>query len=233
MIRMWNVWGRKLEAISLRTDIEREERLREVGRVLIQLIQELSCPDATQRSPDGDSAAQIWQANTCPMRCTQTGVLEVWEDYPRARFGVVVDKDGNQKVLQVLIHRISCWAARGDPSPTAPYATHCCGIKQCVRLGCLSWGNDSSNQLDAYQLAAGKRRARWVPNLDNLGAIREQLGRWRSLGCSKPCIQRALYWARSTACICAFPGLFWWTAANSGVHVILRFTECVYPEISR
>lgn len=137
-----------------------EEQLRDIARLLMQLIQELACPDQSGRSISSSDTAQIWRDNECPMQPKHAVGVSVSGEYVKAKFGERIDKSGKRKKLYVLLHRISCWAARGIPDASTPLATHSCGKKRCLRLDCLQWGNRKSNQRDAYKSARGKRRTR-------------------------------------------------------------------------
>lgn len=168
-------WGDRLLAIcrepntselsgAEREDLK-EEQLRNIARLLVQLIQELACPDQSGRSISSSNTAQIWQENECPMQPKHSVGINVSGEYVKAMFGERIDKSGQRKKLYVLLHRISCWAARGNPSDSTPLATHSCGKKRCLRLDCLQWGNHRSNQRDAYKSARGKRRTRLVSSI--------------------------------------------------------------------
>jgi hypothetical protein len=160
-------WGDNLMAICRRTSARKlnkaeklefkEEQLRDIARLLMQLIQDMACPDKSGRSISSSSSAQIWQENACPMQPKHDVAADVRGEYVRVRFGDRIDKAKKRKELYVLLHRMACWAAVGVPSDKAPLATHSCGNKRCLRLECLKWGDHASNQKDAYKASKGKR----------------------------------------------------------------------------
>ena len=123
-----------------------------------------------------DSAAAIDQYwandNQCPLTAVRGGVVAV----TAARYtsvvlgqttatirekvnGVVQDRGHTHKV-EVSLHRMATFLARGHPPPAQErlkgnlheaQANHKCGNKLCLRLGCLKWGTFTTNLEDAYE----------------------------------------------------------------------------------
>ena len=168
--KMLHPWGTKLMAICTRADTSKvkkaeklrveEEQMRDIARLLMQLIQDMSCPDRHGRTISGSPSAQIWQENACPMQPKHDVGAHVRGEYVKVKFGDRIPEKGDRQELYVLLHRISCWAAVGNPSDTAALATHECGNKRCLRLDCLKWGDHGSNQRDAYRASSGRRRTK-------------------------------------------------------------------------
>ena len=158
--KMRDPWGDMLLAICRRADIDEEEQLRELARLMMQMIQDMACPDQSGRSISSSMSAQIWQENACPMQPKHDVGAHLKGEYVRVKFGDRIDNVGQRKELSVSLHRIACWAARGNPADDTPLATHSCGKKQCLRLDCLKWGDRSSRQKEAYKAGRGKRRKR-------------------------------------------------------------------------
>ena len=90
-------WGDRLLAIcrepntselsgAEREDLK-EEQLRNIARLLVQLIQELACPDQSGRSISSSNTAQIWQENECPMQPKHSVGINVSGEYVKAMFG--------------------------------------------------------------------------------------------------------------------------------------------------
>ena len=168
--KMLDPWGTKLMAICTRADTSKlkraeksrveEERKRDIARLLMQLTQDMSCPDQHGRTISSSPSAQIWQENACPMQPKHDVGAHVRGEYVRVKFGDRFPEKGNRQELSVLLHRIACWAAVGNPSEGSALATHECGNKRCLRLECLKWGDHSTNQHDAYRASSGRRRTR-------------------------------------------------------------------------
>ena len=158
--KMLEPWGGKLLAICRRADIDEEERLRRIARLILQMIQDLACPDQSGMSISSSMSAQMWQDKECPMLPKHDAGVDVRGEYVRAKFGDRIDGTGHRQELSVSLHRIACWAERGNPADDTPFATHSCGKKKCLRLDCLKWGDRSSRQNEAYKAATGKRRKR-------------------------------------------------------------------------
>jgi len=137
----------------------RREKLRDIGRVLARLLEALCFKDATGQ-PHLHPLARIWHPPACPVRCINREVLNVFEGYPKAGLAVCMEEGRPPYTVEVLLHRVACWMARGEPSQLTPYACHGCGEPECCSLLCLYWGNASTNQKDAYSKPA-KRPKRW------------------------------------------------------------------------
>jgi hypothetical protein len=161
-----NSWGEEIEQICKQVGpgnqrAERRWKLRELARVLVRLLEALCMREATG-APHLQAAAEIWNPPPCPVTCRNTDVLNVFQGYPKARLGVCLLAGSPPYTVEVGLHRLACWMARGEPGDSTPFACHSCGTPQCVRLPCLGWGNHSTNQQDAYSKPA-RRPRRWEP----------------------------------------------------------------------
>ena len=117
-------------------------RLQKIVRELVELLA-LLCLGSTKIS-------RFWGKAKCPLLPLKKEVDGVHphakgKGYTNVKLGTV---DGH--VVQLRLHRIVAFLACGQPPPGKALATHGCGIKGCLRLACLSWGDHSSNAMDAY-----------------------------------------------------------------------------------
>ena len=136
-------------------------RLRGAARLLSKLLEAL-CFDEGTGSPHLFPGAELWNPADCPVVCKNRHVMNVYESYPKARLGVCHSEERQPYYIEVQLHRFACWLARGEPGTETPFACHSCHLPSCVRLHCLSWGNASTNQQDAYSRQPAKRRKRLV-----------------------------------------------------------------------
>lgn len=144
----------------------RRDQLRAIARVLLRLLEAL-CFTHPSGQPHLHPGAEIWNSPDCPVQCKNREVLNMHihaqQEYPKARLmfckeQVKVPGRVTEHVVELQLHRFACWLSRGNPGTSTPQACHECGIPSCVRLGCLAWGNASTNQQDAYDKP--RRRAR-------------------------------------------------------------------------
>ena len=88
----WNEWGAELERVckeDLPGNARRvgRERLRNIGRVLVKLLEAL-CFEEAHPAPHESLDARIWGAYDCPLQCSRLGEMIVYRPYPMARFGL-------------------------------------------------------------------------------------------------------------------------------------------------
>lgn len=165
--RCYNSWGKAVleecskEVAGSETAAFRS-RVKEVGRLLVQMLEELCFPDSQGVQPHKQAEAKLWQEVECPLKPGHTSggmVATNMTDYPQIWLGERRE-GGEVTAIGISLHRLACWAARGPPPPDLPMATHKCGEKRCCRLECLRWGDASSNALDKFRQDAGKNRPR-------------------------------------------------------------------------
>ena len=82
---------------------------------MMQLIQDLAFPDKSGRSISSSRmSAQIWQETACPMQLKHGLAID-------ASLGVTLgaqyDNTVHTRKLYGSLHRVACWAARGNPGP--------------------------------------------------------------------------------------------------------------------
>ena len=157
-----NAWGEEILAIckqkgSSNPRADKREKVRGIGRVLARLLEAL-CFQHPTGQPHQHPTAEIWHPPACPVRCVNREVMNVFRGYPKARLGVLLEPGQPPHTVEVQLHRLACWMARGEPSSATPLACHGCGEPECVRLLCLAWGNASTNQQDAYSKPARRPR---------------------------------------------------------------------------
>ncbi len=157
--RAMNDWGQQILDICKDTDAGVHDKRRRAARVVLKLLEAL-CFDSPTGAPHLHAAADIWLPPACPVVCSRTQVMNVYDHYPKARFGVCVYEGKPPYTIELQLHRFACWLARGQPPSKDAYACHQCHIPQCVRLPCLSWGSARSNQNEAYSRQPLKRRRR-------------------------------------------------------------------------
>lgn len=156
-IKTFNTWGEKIEEICKTVGpgsprAAEREQLRAIARVLLKLLEAL-CFEETTVEPHLNPGSKIWQPPACPVKCKNKQVMNCFQGYPKARLGKCT-LEGQVYVVEVMLHRFACWLSRGEPAPTARQACHACATPSCVRLPCLSWGDASSNQKEAYERPA-------------------------------------------------------------------------------
>lgn len=125
-------------------------------------------------SDSAAAVAQYWAAdNHCPLRAVRGGIVGLTS----ARYtsvvlghvsatvrekvnGIARDTIYKKKVVQLSLHRVATFLARGHPPPAQmslkgieheAQANHKCAEKQCLRLECLKWGTFTTNLEDAYE----------------------------------------------------------------------------------
>lgn len=163
-----NLWGMEIISIcrrrgggNINAEVEEREKIRDIGRVLTGLLEAL-CFQQPSGQPHRHPSADIWDPPACPVRCINRDQLNVYDSYPKARLAVCRVRGRRPYTVEVLMHRVACWLARGEPTAATPFACHDCTrfCPGCCRLHCLDWGSNSTNQEDAYRKPS-RRPKRW------------------------------------------------------------------------
>ena len=141
--------GKRIEKI-VNGGGSRRSKMQEITREFVNLLAEL-CHGSS-------SACVYWRDSKCPLLPLRKSIYGAYpckngQDYTKVKLGTV-----NGRLIQLRLHRIVAFLACGHPHPKEALggcktvlATHGCGIKGCLRLGCLTWGTHRSNAVDAYE----------------------------------------------------------------------------------
>jgi hypothetical protein len=172
------------QPLSLEETRENLEVEREVGRVMVQLVNGLLFPKDTDglddqplhhragiwepvqpvdpEDPEGEADRQALRK--CPrrarlfnlVRSQRDGILlQKGETYAKIYLGTLV-REGERFKAELFLHRFCCWLANGKPPDNKQMATHECGRKFCLRLSCLRWGHARSNRADHAEAEQGR-----------------------------------------------------------------------------
>ena len=161
-------WGKQLMQIAHKT-ISDLEKNREVAQLCwcSYCTARFGQAEAGGEHPWENESAKVWKDEVpCPAAASKMKVpassggiiLGHGKDpYPKVILGkqhwVTPSGEKYSKPFSLRLHRYACWLAGGNPSAELSLATHHCGHKQCLRLGCLKWGNHKTNHDDAQRLA--------------------------------------------------------------------------------
>ena len=161
-IDVYNIWAAQMvdickAATPADSVAVKGAQLRDIARVLLRLLEAL-CLAEPSGEPHLQPGAELWKPPDCPLQCRNKSVLNVHQSaqqkYPKARLMLCKLHEGvrvtERHVVEVQLHRFACWLSKGNPGPDTQLACHECGTPSCVRLGCLDWGNASTNQQEAY-----------------------------------------------------------------------------------
>ena len=160
--------------------IAKEDKLREIARCLLSLLNHLLVKDVVEE-PHLDPTARCWlegegAGHAIPNKdFLPSGLARKIScrpgQYPLVTLGTRCLEGEDPYPVRIALHRFACWLANGEPGDDMRMATHQCGKKECVALGHLDWGSAQTNRADHLQLAnwypgtqpaVGRKRSRWV-----------------------------------------------------------------------
>lgn len=167
-------WGRQLRVIAEGKSTSLDKN-REVASLCWTILCTVRFGVGQSAMSWADEDAKVWQdQGACPAVLKKKLVPEHCRGgvaagvkankYPHVILGqqywVKPSGEKFSRPVSLRLHRFVCWLARGNPTAATNLACHKCGVKQCLKLSCLSWGNHASNRGDADQLVAqmGKLR---------------------------------------------------------------------------
>ena len=166
-------WGHQLKAIALghSDELVKNRQVAELCWKVFSIVR-YGNASAAGEAPWADENAKVWQDDcSCPAKCNKSrvpkqlaGAVSIGKgkhSYPGVifakqkweRLGVQYDQP-----VKLSLHRLACWLAVGQPGSKLSYATHKCGKRECLRLGCLRWGNAKTNEADMHDLVEGLGR---------------------------------------------------------------------------
>jgi len=147
------IWGERIQTIVNGEFSSKPVKLQGILKELVGLL--------TRLCFDSDDTDLYFEHDTCfllalpdhdidGVHCNKEG-----NDYTKVKLGRV-----GKTLIQFNLHRVVAFLSCGNPPPPSQskkgtlhkaLATHSCGKKGCLRVGCVAWGDHSSNAADMYK----------------------------------------------------------------------------------
>lgn len=163
-------WGVQLQAIaeSDASELEKNKQTAQLCWCIFSTVR-FGQKDVIEDAPWENEDAKVWRdADKCPSICVRKKVpselrAAVCSGQGRHPYSKVIlgtqirDRQGERvrAPIELSLHRFACWLANGNPDARLKLATHLCGHKLCLRLGCLRWGDHKTNADDLAELMGG------------------------------------------------------------------------------